>query len=299
MGKQTVAIVTSAASDIPPELVEKYKITILPVLLNFEDKSYKSFGIEKGITWDEYYKLIEKEVPSTGIPGPGYFVESFKKAFEIADAVIGIFISKKMSAVYNTAVNIAATHFKDQKIAIFDDGVTGVGTATLVIEASKLIEQGKSFEEVTEKLKEWIPDLQFNGIMNTLENLVRTGRISKTKKFFADILKFKPVCGYLDGEVHVYGNIRAEDELIIEQMKKYGVKALENINPETKLLFVGHTRWPEVAEEIAKYLQAHNPNNVDIKIQETGVINSFYTGKKLLIISYIGKFDANWLLQTK
>ena len=298
MTKQQVAIVTCAASDIPPELVEKYNVTIVPVLLNFEDKSYRSYGIEKGITWDEFYKLIEKEVPTTAIPGPGHFVKAFEQAFEIGEMVIGIFISEKMSGIYQSARKVAEEHFKDKEIHVFHDGVTSVGTAAIVVELCKLIEQGKAKDEILKKVHEWLPKIQYSGIINTLDNLVRTGRLSKTKKFFADILKFKPVLGYIDGEVHIYGQLRANDELIKKQMKKFGRKALENIDPEATTLFVNHSRWPEAAEEVADFINTVNDKEIEIIIQETGVINSFFTGKKLLTLGYLGDYDHNWLLKT-
>ncbi|MHA1211098.1 MAG: DegV family protein, partial [Candidatus Heimdallarchaeota archaeon] len=53
MTKQKVAIVTDASGDIPPEIAKELNISILPILLNFEEKSYKSYGIENGLTWKE------------------------------------------------------------------------------------------------------------------------------------------------------------------------------------------------------------------------------------------------------
>ena len=68
---------------------------------------------------------------------------------------------------------------------------------------------------------------------------------------------------------------------------------------DSNTLFLAHSRWPEAAEEIVAYLKTVNPKNKEIIIQETGVINAFYTGKKLLAYGYIGKFDSNWLMETK
>ena len=299
MVERKVAIVTDAASDVPPELVEKHQITILPVMINFEDKRYAIEGVEKGLPFEEFYTLIEKEVPTTAVAGPGHFVKTFEKAFEIADSVIGIFISNKMSAVYNVATSVAKQYFSDKDIHIYHDGVTSVGTAVIVLEVARLASEGKSREDIIKKVEEWIPKIQYAGIINTLDNLVKTGRLSKTKKFFADILKFKPIVSYLDAEVHVYGQIRADDELIKQQMKKFGILALNNMLEENKTIFVNHSRWPEAAQEIADNMKLHNPHNKEIIIQETGVLNSFFTGKKLLSLGYLGKFDPQWLLNTK
>ncbi len=299
MSKRKVAIITDASSDLPPELVEKHKITILPILINFESKSYKSEGIEKGITWDEYYSLVDKEIPTTAIPGPGVFLKAFEEALTVADTVIGFFISEKMSGTFKTAQSVVKQFLQDKDISLYDTQVTCSSLGLMALEAARLASEGKSKEEVVKKVEEWLPDLNLRGIMNTLDNLARAGRISKVKKFFADILKFKPVCGYVDGEVHIYGQLRADDNLILQQMKKFGVEALQNMHQDNKTLFINHTRWPEAAEEIAKYIEKHNPSNKEIIIQETGPLTSFFTGRKLLTMGYIGKFDPDWLLKTK
>ncbi|GAH12016.1 unnamed protein product [marine sediment metagenome] len=46
-------------------------------------------------------------------------------------------------------------------------------------------------------------------------------------------------------------------------------------------------------------IDKHNPENKEIIVQETGPLTSFFTGRKLLTMGYIGKFDPDWLLKTK
>ncbi|RLI64779.1 MAG: hypothetical protein DRP02_13355 [Candidatus Gerdarchaeota archaeon] len=297
MTKQHVAIVTDASADIPPELEEKYKITILPILINFKEKSYKYRGIEKGLTWEEFYRIIETEVPTTAIPSPGIFKQTFEKALEIGDSLIGLFISQKMSAVYNTAKMVIEQYMTDKDITTYQTGVNSVGIATLVVEAARLAADGMSKEELVRKIESWLPKVQYAGIINKLDNLVRTGRLSKTKKFFADIFKFKPVVGFEEDEIHIYGQLRAEDKLILKQMKKFGRNALEKMHPEVRTFFIAHSRWPEAAEELQQYLLEHNPQKKEIIIQESGVLNAFFTGRKLLAYGYVGEFDPNWILE--
>ncbi len=298
MAQRKVAIVTDASGDIPPVIAKELNISILPIIINFEEKSFKSYGIEEGLTWKEFYELSEKEIPSTAIPGPGHFVKTFEQALETADSVIAIFITHKLSGVYNNAVKIIEQYLPDKDISIYHGGVNSIGIGVLVIEAARLAAQGKTKDEIVKQLESWIPQVQYSGIINTLDNLVKTC-LSKVKKFLSDMLSFKPILGFKDDEIFIYGKIRAKDDLIIEQIKKFGVKALTNMIPENNLLIIGHTRWHEAAEELAKHLQANNPNNKEIIIQEEGVINSFYVGKKLLTLSYIGNFDPDWLLKTK
>lgn len=162
-----------------------------------------------------------------------------------------------------------------------------------------LIENGCSFEELNIKIKEWLEHVNYAGIMFTLENLVRTGRVPKTKKYLADFFKIKPIVQFVDGQVSIQDKIRANDQHIINQMKKYGCHVLDNLIDDANHIFIGHTRWPEAAEIIAKHLEENNSRKMKIIIQETGAIVANFVGKKALTFGYIGSFDKNWLLDAK
>ncbi|MHA1505442.1 MAG: DegV family protein [Candidatus Heimdallarchaeota archaeon] len=294
-----MAIITDASGDIPPEIEEKYNVTIVPVLMFVDEKQYTSEGIEKGFTWEEFYKVTEDKVPRTAIPGPGIFMKKFEEALEIGDSVIGVFISEKLSGVYNSAALVAREYLEGKDVKVYHAGVNSVGVGVVVLEAARLAAEGKSMDEITKKVESWIENVRYAGIINKLENLVKTGRLSKAKKFFADILKFKPVLGFEENEIHVYGNLKADDALIVETMKKFGEKVLVNMVDDNNTLYIAHSQWPEAAEEIKAHLEKQNPKSKEILIQQTGVINAFYTGKKLLAFGYIGKFDSDWLLKAE
>ena len=82
-------------------------------------------------------------------------------------------------------------------------------------------------------------------------------------------------------------------------MQKFGEKVLVNMVDDNNTLYIAHSDWPEAAEQIKAHLEKQNPKSKEILIQQTGVINAFYTGKKLLAFGYIGKFDSDWLLKAE
>lgn len=294
-----VAILSDDTCDLPADLIEKLDITIIPVKIIFSDQVFRSSGPTGELALDEYYKRTEIEIPTTSTPSPGVIFQKFEKAFQKADALIGIFISNLMSPIASNTQALVNQRFPNKKIHIFDSKVTSVALAVLVLEAAIMAQNGQSFEEIIEKTTEFMEQVNFAGIMSTLENLVRTGRVPKTKKFLADFFKVKPIVKFDEGRVTTQGKIRANDEVIINQMKKFGRAALENINGASNHVIIGHTRWPEAAEEIAKYMQQFNPANKEIIIQETGAIVANFVGKKTLTIGYLGKYEESWLENTK
>ncbi|MFW9923594.1 MAG: DegV family protein [Candidatus Thorarchaeota archaeon] len=294
-----VAIISDDTCDLPAELLEKYQITIIPNKVIFSDKVFTSCGVQGELTLDEYYRRAEKELPTTSIPAPGTIHQAFDRALKNADTVIALFISKHMSPIADSARNVIKQFFPDKDIRVFDTKVTSVALALVVLEAAIMAQEGHSVEKINSKVEEWLEQIHYAGIMSTLENLVRTGRVPKSKKFLADFFKVKPIVKFVEGQVAVQGKMRADDQLIVSQMKRFGKNLLENINGESNYVFIGHTRWPEAAEEIAAYMKEHNPEGKEIIIQETGAIVANYVGRKTLTIGYLGEYNNDWLLNTK
>ncbi|MHA1245224.1 MAG: DegV family protein [Candidatus Heimdallarchaeota archaeon] len=296
---QKVAILSDDTCDLPKEILEKYNITLVPIRIIFSDKIYNSCGSSGELTLDEYYGKVESEIPTTSTPSPGMLVEAFEKALAFGDSVIGVFISDKMSPIYSNSMKILQEYFPNKNISIFDSKVTSVALGAIILEIAIMAAADHSHDEIVEKTQEFIDQVHFAGIMFTMENLVRTGRVPRTKKFLADTFKIKPIVKFTDGEVAVQGKIRANDKVIVNQMKKYGKQILTHINDETDHIVIGHTRWLSAAKEIADYIEQYNTKKKTIIIQETGAIVANFVGKKTLTIGYIGEYKEKWLSETK
>jgi DegV family protein with EDD domain len=294
-----VAIVTDDTCDIPAELIDKLEIIQVPTKVIFSDKTFSSTGVKGELSIDEYYERADKELPTTSTASLGEICKALNDAFEKAAAVIAIYVSNHMSPYVNNTQTCINQYYKDKNIRVFDSKATSVGLGIVVLEAARLAQKGHSFDEIVNQVDVWINQIHFAGIMHTLENLVRTGRVPKTKKFMADFFKVKPIVKFVDGQVSVQGKIRASENLIIKQMKKFGRLAVEHMNGESDYVIIGHTRWQEAAEQMAEYIETHNPNNKKIIIQETGAIVANYVGKKTLTIGYLGQYDDDWLQNTK
>ncbi len=296
---QKVAILSDDTCDLPLEILEKYNITLIPIRIIFSDKVYNSCGSAGDLTLDEYYSKVASEIPTTSTPSPGMLVNGFEKALTFGESVIGIFISDKMSPIYSNSKKILQEYFPSKNIQIYDSKVTSVALGVIVLEIAIMAAAGHSQDEIIVKVQEFIDQAHFAGIMSTMENLARTGRVPRTKKFLADTFKIKPIVKFADGEVTVQGKIRANDTVIVNQMKKYGQEILTHINGETNHIVIGHTRWPTAAKEIADYIEQFNEKKKTIIIQETGAIVANFVGKKTLTIGYIGEYKEKWLSEIK
>lgn len=191
-----IRIVTDSTSDMPKELAEKYKIKIAPLRVNFGEESFLD-GVE--LTNEEFYKRLgqSKELPTTSQVNPGEFVDIFNEILDAGDEIIGIFISTGLSGTYHSA-EIARDMIKSDKIHILDSkGVTAM-TSLMSIEAAKMAQKGKSTHEIMSLLEKMIENMKTMFIIDTLEYLVKGGRLSKAQGTIGGLLNVKPIIRVLD-----------------------------------------------------------------------------------------------------
>lgn len=189
--------IVDSGSSIKQEEKEQYAIDILPLKLLFEETEYFD-GID--LTMEEfYYKLIEeKKFPKTSLPPLDYtqeLVEGYTKAGE--DVMI-FTISSEISGTYNTMRML----FEDNpKVRVIDSRMAVGGMRLLLEEAIKYKDESLDFVE--EKVKALIPRIKILAIPETLDYLLRGGRLSKTSWMLGSLLSLKPVIGFKDGKVDV------------------------------------------------------------------------------------------------
>lgn len=202
----SIKIVTDSTCDLPREFVEKYDIKVVPLSVNFGDDSYLD-GIE--ISNKEFYDRLRNsdKLPTTSQVSPGEFVEVFNEILDKDDEVLGIFLAKEFSGTFPSA-KIAKDIIKSDKIHLIDSrGVTGA-LAAVVLAAGDLIERGLSIENIELRLNEFIRNSESILVIDTLEYLVKGGRISKAQGAIGSVLSVKPVLTIGDGKLDTLAKVR-------------------------------------------------------------------------------------------
>lgn len=215
------AIITDSTSDIPAKLASKHGITMVPLTVIFEDKSFKDD--RKELTTSQFYEKLQqsKKLPKTAQPSPGDFIKTYTKLLDQYDHIISIHISKKMSGTVASA-EMAKKKFADEKIAIIDSELVHMPLGFLTLKAAKLAQQGKDFQQIIREVNQFKDKIKALFIPRTLEFLQKGGRIGRAKSLVASLLEIKPVLTLKYGEVSQFKTARrwkqAKTELI-ESMK--------------------------------------------------------------------------------
>ncbi len=189
--------IVDSGSSIKQEEKERYGIDILPLKLLFDDIEYLD-GIDLSME-DFYHKLIEeKKFPKTALPPLEETKELVESYTEQGEDVMIFTISSEISGTWNTIRMLFADN---PKVCVIDSRMAVGGIRILLEEALKYKDQ--SLEFVEEKVLSLIPRVRVMAIPESLDYLLRGGRLSKTGWMLGSLLAIRPVICFKDGKVDV------------------------------------------------------------------------------------------------
>jgi len=275
-----VRIVTDSTSDLPESLAKELNITVVPLKVLFGEEMYRD-GIDLSKA-DFYKKMAEhKQLPTTAQINPGEFLEVFQNILTERNEIVGIFISSKLSGTYSSAV-VAREQLGKARIHLVDSETTTFGLGSLVILAARMAQQNKSAEEIVAKLEIAKKRVFFYGVVNTLENLRKGGRLSATAAVAGTLLGIKPIVTIKNGEVTVAAKARGQKKAfawILEQMEKYG-------DLEDKTVLIAHAAAPAEMWEFKKLLEERF-NPAEIVEIEIGAVVGTHSGQGCIGIGFL------------
>lgn len=247
-----IRILTDSCLDIPEELIQKNNIDILPVLINFGDESY----IDRDeIDLKTMLEKINKDgvLPTTAQITPNRFEEYFRKALDAGDKVVAVLMSSNMSGTYNSAC-IAKEMVESDDITIIDSQVITSAQGFFVLKACELRDKGLTPEEIKSEIEKMIPKMNASLCFESLENLVRGGRISKTAGVIGTALGLRVIVGFENGMMVAKDKVRGNKKVIKKIISEYENSNVDKNEP-VMLIEIGS---PEIKGELKKYLDENN-----------------------------------------
>lgn len=277
---EKIKIVTDSCLDIPEELIRENNIEILPVLINFGDKSYVD---REEINLKEMQEKIEQDkvLPTTAQITPSRFEEYFRNALNEGYKVVAVLMSSNMSGTYNSAC-IAKDMIESDDIVIIDTQVITSAQGFLVLKACELRDKGFTADEIKKEIDAMKYKMKASLCFESLENLVRGGRISKTAGAIGTALGLRVIIGFEDGMMVAKDKIRGNKKVIKKIISDY-----ENSNPDkNEPVMLIEIVSPEIKTELKNYLEENN-----IKYIETtpGCAVGIHSGNRACGFFYLTK----------
>ena len=195
--KHSIALVTDSSIDLPKEWLEQHQIHVVPLNLHFAKNHYLD---RITITPDQFYTrlAVSDVVPTTSQPSKKEFLNKFNFLSTYYDSIISVNLSSQISGTFQNAVNAAReiSETSGKKISVIDSKSVSAGLGLLMLRMIGEMDNKISHEELVMKIDEWIPKIRIYVAAKTLKYLIRGGRLSPMRGFFANLLNLKPVISF-------------------------------------------------------------------------------------------------------
>lgn len=203
--RRPVAIVVDSTADLPDSWIDERGIVVVPIQVMDGERTYTD---RVDIDGPEIYGRMQRDraVFSTSQPAPGAFATAFRDAGNAGDRVLCITVAGALSGTIGAARAAAKTLGGKPPVEVLDSRTVSLGLGLLAVRAYELVTEGLTLPEITAEL-ERIRDQSGSLItFDTLENLVRSGRVSRLRGWLGSLLSVKPIL-----EVDRQGNVAPVD----------------------------------------------------------------------------------------
>ena len=209
----SVKIVTDSTADLPSDIVNELGITVVPANVRFGNAAYKD-GVD--LSSEEFFdKLVNgPDFPTTSQPSIGEFKDAYERVAEGADGIVSVHVSGKLSGTMNSATQGASQAEADCPIEVLDTRQASMGSGLVAMAAARAARDGASVEEAADAARSAIARSQCFALLDTLEYLIKGGRIGKARGAIGKLLRIKPMIILRDGEVNDLAKERARSRAV-------------------------------------------------------------------------------------
>ncbi|KPJ49062.1 MAG: hypothetical protein AMJ38_04050 [Dehalococcoidia bacterium DG_22] len=246
------AIVCDSTHDLPPDIAEKLRLTVVPFTINFGADSSLDDGV---MTLEDFAELLDryekgKGYPTTAAPAPSRFADAFMSHVkEGLSRILTVTLSRKLSKTYDSAVQAAdmvGGEYPDSEIEVVDSLSGSMGEGMLVLEAARARDLGRPLQEAKRLVEEMRGRLRLLAALETTKYLLKSGRVRPFQHLLGSALQIKPIITTRDGAMALYTRVRgrmerAVDRMVDEVQRTYRsgiVSVVGGVSPDLKEMLV-------------------------------------------------------------
>ena len=280
-----MTILADSCCDLSPELLKKTQAKIAPLTITIDDTHYVDDGTVDIPPYLAAMKASKNPVRSA-CPSPDLYAEDIR-ATE-GDCFI-VTLSAKLSGSHNAAslgVQLAQEDMPEKKVHVFDSESASAGETYIALMIHDLIAAGKSFEQIVELVEEKIRSMHTLFVLDTLDNLVKNGRISRTVALLANVLSIRLLMSD-DGHGAIKNISKARGiKGALGQMVETCRKHTEGLAAASQRLVISYCNCPERARQVRDMIREKCPAIGEIILTPTSALSSMYANDGGIVIAY-------------
>jgi DegV family protein with EDD domain len=212
LSADSTAVVLDSTADLPGARERHSNWRVVPLYIQVGDETFRDH-VELAAP-DFYARLRAGERASTSQPTPGDFEECFR-ALDGFERILCVTVSAKVSGTLESAER-AAEAIGDGKVVVVDSASASAGEVVLAEAIQRRLERGTTDEEVLAVAERFRREAGLLFTVDTLDYLVRGGRIGKAAGLAGNLLNVKPILTIRHGEVEPVKRVRGRAKAFAE-----------------------------------------------------------------------------------
>lgn len=274
-------IIVDSCCDLTNEIKERFDISTAPLSIDVGDQHFID---DETLDKEGLLNAMKNnsKAPKTASPGPNPFLDIYRKH----ENSFVVTLSKELSSSYQNAV-LAKELLKEEAankfVKVFNSFSASAGETMIAYKLGELIESGLNKEQIIENAEKYIDEMETLFVLDSLDNLIKAGRMGKLKGKIASFFNIKPVlAGTSEGTITLIDKARGSKRAIRKLVDKIGERG---DNLEEKVLGIAHCNALERAEYIKKKA-AEKYNFRKIIIVETAGISTVYANEGGIVLAF-------------
>lgn len=284
-----IQIIVDSTCDLNKELIEQYKIKVVPLHIVVPDETEDYLD---GITMTTplLYEKVDKygKIPQTSARNVGEFIEDFQQELDRGKNIIYIGIGSPFSSTFSNA-HLAKQEFDENRIEVIDSKSFSFGVGLLAIKIAKMRDEGLDIHQIAEKIKELTSLVVVQSSLKTFKYLHKSGRCKGFIRLIGDALHIHPVVRIVNGELKLIKISRGKFQFALDWQIKDFEEQLKNNNVDLDTITVidaDRTEGEEnyVYDKVSKLVPGHHIYRI-----KAGCIISAHCGPGTTGLYYLKK----------
>lgn len=274
-------IIVDSCCDLPKEIKKRFNISTVPLSIDIGNQHFKD---DENLNRNELLKAMRNsdEAPKTASPGPGAFLDLYRKH----ENIFVVTLSKELSGSYQNALlakKLFLEEAEDKFVKVFNSFSASAGETMIAYKLGELIENSLNKDEILDKADKYIEEMQTLFVLDSLDNLIKAGRMGKLKGKIASFFNIKPVlAGTSEGTITLIDKARGSKRAIRKLIDTIGEKGDKL---EEKVLGIAHCNALDRAEYIKEKV-SNQYNFRKIIIIETAGISTVYANEGGIVLAF-------------
>lgn len=213
-----IHIVTDSTADLSSEQIAQYSIHVVPLSIQIDGETLID-GVD--VQAEPFLEMMRtsKELPKSSQPAVGVFQELYDELGKNGDKILSIHMTGGMSGTVKSAQ--AAAEITNSDVTVIDSRFISYALSFQVIEAAQKAHQGMSIADIVRHLDKVRENTKLFVVVDTLDNLVKGGRIGKGRALIGSLLSIKPIASLEGGEYTPVHKARSHKQVVQYLFKQF------------------------------------------------------------------------------